>query len=107
MQFYRQLRFHPFTRLLIPLISGIVPGFYHHLNPWLTGSIILGLSVIAFLVHEFSKSYRSRWLFGFVVSLFLFFAGLLITNLHYAEDEKAKQLSDRKVDYEAIVSGEM
>jgi competence protein ComEC len=107
MQFYRQLRLQPFTRLLIPLVTGIITGFYYHPDHCLTGSVLSGLTVLAFFIHEFNRSYRLRWLFGIAISLILFFTGLLIMNIQEAKIEKAKILAGSTVDYIAMVSDEM
>ncbi len=107
MQFDRQLRLQPFTRLLIPLVPGIICGFYCHPDIWLTTSVVSGLTVLAFFIHEFNRSYRLRWLFGIVISLILFFTGLLIMNVHEAKTEKAKNLSGSTADYIAMVSDEV
>ncbi|MBN2214094.1 MAG: ComEC/Rec2 family competence protein [Bacteroidales bacterium] len=107
MQFYRQLRSHPFTRLLISLVSGIIAGIYCHPDIYLTGFILLILTTVAFLTHEFNRSYRLRWVFGIVISSFLFLTGLMTVNLHDAKNETARQLSGRRLTFEAVVKGDL
>ncbi len=107
MQFYQQLRLYPFLRLFIPFVTGIVFGFYCHPDNDVVGSVIIGLLVAAYIIHKIKQSYQLRWLYGVVINLFLFSAGLLVLNLHHAGDEKVRQLSGKEVVYEAIVSDEM
>jgi competence protein ComEC len=107
MQFYQQLRFYPFVRILIPFVSGIIFGFYCHPDIYVTGSVIAGLSFAAVLIHKKNRSYRLRWLYGIVVNMLLLVAGLLILNLHDAENEKTRQFSGKRMVFEAIVADEM
>ena len=92
MQFYQQLRLYPFLRLFIPFVTGIVFGFYCHPDNDVVGSVIIGLLVAAYIIHKIKQSYQLRWLYGVVINLFLFSAGLLVLNLHHAGDEKDRQL---------------
>jgi len=107
MQFYQQLRLYPFLRLFIPFVTGIIFGFYCHPDIYVVGSVMIGLLVAACIIHKINRSHRLRWLYGVAVNLFLFSAGLLVLNLHHAGNEKVRQLSGKKVVYEATVSDEM
>jgi competence protein ComEC len=107
MQFHGLLRSQPFTRLLVPLIPGIISGFYYHPDIYIAGAVMIGLSSATVVIHKLDRNYRSRWLYGVAVNLQLLFAGLLSSNIQYSGNEKVRQLSGEKILYEAIVSDDM
>jgi len=80
----------PFVRILLFFLTGIFLAYY---NPFLqnqsfitwiiTGSIFLPLSLTVTL---FLKSYRFRWLNGFVIYSTVLIAGMALTTFHLKEE---------------------
>ena len=81
---------YPFVRLLLPLALGIwcCSSLSFHLSPALV--CVLGLVLFAFAVVSSLtvKSIRVNWLFGIVMSCYLFMAGYALTRVHEAEIQK-------------------
>ena len=81
---------YPFVRLLLPLALGIwcCSCLPFHISPALV--CILGLVLFAFAVVSSLtvKSIRTNWLFGIVMSCYLFMAGYALTRVHEAEMQK-------------------
>ncbi len=68
---------YPFLRILLPLMAGIIIGYY---APFAySGLNLLLLAVFLILctiVYLFLRSYSLRWVFGMSLSLFMVFAGI-------------------------------
>ncbi len=82
-----QLRLHPFVRLLIPLLIGILLQL-NGLAPVpleILFLLLAGLILILLVLQLLIKSSRRFLIFGFGINLFLILAGVLITRL---KDEK-------------------
>lgn len=75
---------YPFIRLTIPLMAGIIIGFHVNVSPGLL-LILTGVSTstlaLILLLRKKLHAYRSRWLFGIAISLFLIFSGMGLTLL--------------------------
>ncbi len=74
---------YPFLRLLVPFGLGIwmavrYPGIVHEQLLWLFTAMAL---LLAFAARIIIMPYRFRWVFGFALSLFMLFAGILHTKL--------------------------
>jgi len=71
----------PFFRLLLPLTAGIVFSQFVVLNNmWLWGIVFLSLflTAISFLLKN-NLIYKSRWLFGLAVNMFIFVIGVFLS----------------------------
>lgn len=94
---------YPFVRLLIPFGIGIWIGLSHLLsvdnNILFLLFFVLALSAVS--SAAWLKSYRWRWFFGFVASLTLVFAGMLMVNLRNPLD-KPNHLSHLKQQTEGL-----
>ena len=69
---------YPFVRILLPLMAGIIIGYY--VPPASFGSlnlILISVSlIICAIVFLFLRSYSWRWVFGLSLSLFMIFTGI-------------------------------
>ncbi|MGB3948856.1 MAG: ComEC/Rec2 family competence protein [Bacteroidia bacterium] len=75
----------PFVRLLLPFLAGILLAIYCPLHNIfiLLSSLIFGTIVITTtLVKKFNFSYKTSWLYGFNLNLFLFLIAHQITLLN-------------------------
>ncbi len=83
MGFIEQLRLHPFVRLLIPLLIGILlqlSGFLP-IFPEILFIALVGLLAILIFLHLLIKNSRRFIIIGVGINLFLILAGVLITQL--------------------------
>ena len=74
----------PFVRLLIPLIIGISLGYYFGhplLLKWRVIGSLLILAVFVFLMFKYKvySLYRSAWLFGLIIHIYILSAGYWLT----------------------------
>lgn len=75
---------YPLVRILIPLLGGIIFADTYDSSPISIGLFIaveLVLLLILLVLHLKNKSFRMRWLFGVVLAMFLFFMGLMRTQV--------------------------
>lgn len=75
----------PFVRLLLPFLAGILLAIYCPIHNIfiLLSSLIFGTIVITTtLVKKFNFSYKTSWLYGFNLNLFLFLIAYQITLLN-------------------------
>jgi len=96
-QFNRELAKLPFLRFLIPLILGILMGYYLNIQPdifirWL---LISGVSIliILFVIFRFS-SYKYRWFFGVFVNIFFLVFGLMAVQIRILHEQKIGTLQN-------------
>jgi|SRR6185312_16323393 len=74
----------PFIRLVAPLTIGIIPALYFHISSTAFYTIILSsfCLLLAWNWYENKNSnYKTRWVFGMLVSLFLIATGYSVTLL--------------------------
>lgn len=73
----------PFLRLLIPLIAGIIASGYlkDSINQNLLWSALGLFFILTVYFHIVQQSYKSRWVQGSMVFLFMFTFGLISTRL--------------------------
>ncbi len=87
----------PFFRFLIPLILGIMIGYYINIQPdiFFTGLMIAGSSIIIllFVVFRFA-SFRYRWLFGVFVHILFLGLGLMVVQLRIIQEHKNEVLQN-------------
>lgn len=90
---------YPFVRILIPFALGI--WVIHFFSPSLSverfygGWALLLLLFIGLIpLSLFVRSFSMRWVFGGVLSVFLFLAGVLVTERHQPAYEKTHFLND-------------
>ena len=81
---------YPFVRMLLPFALGIwccacLPFF--RIQPMLLVFIALSLLVLSFVTSTTLKRQRFSWLFGAVMSCYLFMAGYALTRVHEAENQ--------------------
>lgn len=81
---------YPFVRMLLPFALGIwccmcLPFF--HTQPISLVFIALALLVLSFVTSTTLKRQRFSWLFGAVMSCYLFMAGYALTRVHEAENQ--------------------
>ncbi|MBC7746094.1 MAG: ComEC family competence protein, partial [Flavobacterium sp.] len=74
----------PFIRLIVPLIIGIVLGFYFGSGEFLFFlefglTLFLGLIIISNLVYKQANLFKRRWILGLFVHLFILLTGYVIT----------------------------
>lgn len=107
MQFYDRLRFYPFIRLFIPLVTGIILGYSFH--PPLSFFVLFAaaIAVAAVLVHICNKNYRLRWLYGLLINLLFFVTGIVILNMHDSGLERERQLAGKELTFKAMVSDDI
>lgn len=86
--FNEDIRRYPFVRLLFPLIFGVVFAINTQLNiPYFSILLIAIFIVLATLIlFKKTKKYHRRWIFGFLVSIFLFITGIEIVNIKFSEN---------------------
>lgn len=75
---YRQI---PFLRLLLPFVTGIILAIHVNLPFSHFALTLMALGVLATLVVTYiiSPNWHYRWVFGLIVSVFLFISGMVIT----------------------------
>jgi competence protein ComEC len=82
----------PFLRIGLPLCAGIISGLYFKPDP-----LILGLSAVmimtGFLVSGFFNKYQVNHLFGFSLTISLYFLGFL---LYYQEKSSISVLNSKR-----------
>ena len=90
---------YPFVRILIPFALGI--WVIHFFSPSLSverfygGWVLLLLLFIGLIsLSLFVLSFSMRWVFGGLLSVFLFLAGVLVTERHQPAYEKKHVLND-------------
>ena len=81
---------YPFVRLLLPLALGVwccscLPFRFSTTFVCIIGLVLFAFAVVASLTV---KSQRVNWLFGIVMSCYLFMAGYSLTRVHEAEIQK-------------------
>ncbi len=100
----------PFVRLLLPLITGIL---CYRLIPNASGvpawPLIIGCSVIAGALVLLSKiqTYRTRWMFGFIINILLILLGFVISwagNQRDYYSHFSRFGGDSKIIYEAFLT---
>lgn len=107
MELIRQLRGYPFLRLLLPLIIGIALGdylFFHAVL--LSGSslLIVFLALAALLLAAYhSKNYSFRWMFGIILCIFFFGAGVLLSTLKMQHNTYT--FPAKPAVYKAVITG--
>lgn len=68
---------YPFLRILLPLMAGIIIGYYgSNIYADLSLLLLFVLIITSLLTYFVVRSYSLRWVFGLTLSLFMFFAGL-------------------------------
>jgi competence protein ComEC len=92
---YRQV---PFSRLLLPFVAGILIALYFHipLTPFqgtLTLLVFLSLTLISYFINF---GWKYRWIYGIFISLFLVFAGIVLT-LGYQTKSKLPDNSEAEM----------
>ena len=94
------LQRHPSIRLLVPLVVGIVAGWYLHIPdlPGLWISFIV--SWVAFLA-TYLLSKRFTWLFGWILNICLVCWGYILTSWQLAQTDFI--FSDQREAYMAVV----
>ncbi len=84
---------HPFLRLILPLIAGIVLGDFMRLKPSWYLFIIPFLFLPLFVRFVFFRmAFRQRAIYGLVVNLFFFILGLVLTTF-YPEIHRSNHFS--------------
>ena len=79
----------PFLRLLLPLIAGIVCGWYFHLS-WNWAILLLLAGLLSFLVRLLQQkrnSYAYRWLPGVGFTCAWMATGIMLTWLHLVQHQ--------------------
>ncbi len=91
---------HPSIRLLLPLVAGIVMGWYLHKShiEWVCAIALLSWSI---LVTERLLSKRFDWLFGSALNVFILCIGYLLTSWQLAKTEYS--FSGKADSYIAVV----
>lgn len=84
---------YPFIRLVLALIAGIVLTLIFNI-PSLVGAILLGVSLIAFVILHFTNRFSHNLLTGLTINTVLFAVGIFLT-AYQAENAKTN-LSDLK-----------
>ncbi|MBU1010637.1 MAG: ComEC family competence protein [Bacteroidetes bacterium] len=83
------LQKYPFLRLLIPLCVGI--AFEEMANEWLSVTwqwlLVVVLCAFIFLLTTIKTTYSWRWMFGSVISLFMFIYGISYTHQRRADSK--------------------
>ncbi len=77
----QELRKIPFVRLIIPLILGLITGFYFRMSSALIVTITCILVIyftIILLVNKLSRRYEFRTAFGICVNIFIIVSGILL-----------------------------
>lgn len=94
------LQKYPFLRLLIPFCVGI--AFEDMANEWLSVTwqwlLVIVLCSFIFLLATTKTPYSWRWMFGFVISLFMIIYGISYTHQRRA-DSKADNMIYRTGNY--------
>ncbi|NOU47626.1 MAG: DUF4131 domain-containing protein, partial [Bacteroidales bacterium] len=87
---------YPFLRLLVPFILGIILGFYPILSysNYLNVIVIVLFLFVCWLVFRWTKSYKFRWVFGMVMSLFMIFFGIARVNILNENIQKSVAFSE-------------
>lgn len=94
---------HPSIRLLVPLVAGIVMGWYlpiSHLE-WIWAFIFLSWVI---LVGVLFLNKRQNWLFGVALNIFLICCGYLLTS--WQLENTNYSFSDEPDNYIAVVKGQ-
>ncbi len=92
MSFYEFLRSAPYVRLVLPFIIGILSGNLLKTSSGLLWCYLLIAAIFCFLVLNWWNQYKTRWLWGVLLHLFIAFAGFMVFSfsLHrpfFSEDE--------------------
>ncbi len=93
MALIKQLRRHPFVRLLIPLIVGILlqlNGFFPSITQILFYGLLI-LFIILILLQIFVRNSRHFLIMGIGINLFLLLAGVIITQM---KNEKRRTIDN-------------
>jgi competence protein ComEC len=68
---------YPFLRILLPMMAGIIIGFYAPFAYSGLNLLLLAVFIIlCTILYLFLRSYSLRWVFGMSLSLFMVFAGI-------------------------------
>ncbi len=97
------LGLYPFVRLIIPFISGIIIGIKFLPGLPVSTNILLVLIFCCFLIillPQIFITYRTRWLFGIIVFLFLLFSSVKLSQVRtLSNDPFFFQNVKNKIDY--------
>ena len=90
-----ELRKIPFVRLIIPLILGLITGFYFKISLNLivnTTSLLVIYFIIILFINKLSERYEFRLAFGVCVNIFIIVTGILLikSKSDYQENISAK-----------------
>lgn len=91
LHFNQELAKLPFLRFLIPMILGILIGYFFEVQPdvFLRWLMIAGIGIITLLFVIFRlASFRYRWLFGVFVHVFFLGLGLMVVQVRILQDQK-------------------
>ena len=80
------LQRHPSIRLLVPLVVGIVAGWYLHV-PDLSGQWIFFIASWVAVLAAYLLSKRFKWLFGFALNICLVYWGYTLTSWQLAKTD--------------------
>lgn len=89
----------PFFRLLVPFVAGIACQYWLQPLPysWVNFIILLILLAFVFTAYIYSSKWQLRWLFGFSISFFLFFTGILATIKEPSTDKLTVNSNNRAI----------
>jgi len=89
----------PFFRLLVPFVAGIACQYWLQPLPysWVNFIILLLLLAFFFISYFYSSKWQLRWLFGFSISFFLFFIGILATIKEPTTDKLTVNSNNRAI----------
>jgi len=85
MNFINNIKTTPFIRFFLPFVIGILIQINFHINfEYLY--VIISLFLFIILTFLFRKkiveNYKTRWIFGIILNLFLFFSGSYLVEFH-------------------------
>lgn len=72
----------PFVRLLLPLIAGILLGYFFNYNPPLFPILLAAWLPMLWAAQKLRGLYRFRWIFGALAYLWVFQLGYQATQFH-------------------------
>ena len=90
----------PFFKFLLPFVLGILANIYLNITPpFLLLVIIFSIFIFCLILMQYAKiHWNFRWIFGFILSLFLLVVGAFIT-----EQGKSESKLDNDKEVNAIV----
>lgn len=103
MEFYLQLRYYPFLRILIPYISGILFSFLFQIDIFPLFILFLFFLFLILVFIRFYKVYRSRYLFGSFLHAVLIIAGMLHVRVILSPLENINLSAENEIYFKALV----